>query len=166
MNQIKTFSKYIFSFFKKDWTIYDYPLRFKIQEDVNEEYRWSIQVVNWWTLNGLGPTKLAALRKLEECFEIQVKAKGYKPRPGVNVPIEFCKTDNVSKNPELLEDFIERILGFSKGDPVFISDEASLWNFSADDNLEEYYKKIEEVYGKDVREIKDANISKILDEIR
>lgn len=165
MNQIKAFSKYIISFFKKDWTIYDYPLRFKIQENVNEEYKWCIQVINWWTLTGLGSTKSVALEKLEKYFEIQVKAKGYKPRPGVNVPIEFVKTESVGRNYELLEDFIERILGFSKGDPVFISDETSLLDFSADDSLEKYYRKIEEVYGKDVREIKDANISKILDEI-
>jgi hypothetical protein len=165
LNQIKAFIKYVLSFFKRDWTLYDYPLRFRIQKGVCEESRWSIQIINWWVMNGLGPTKSIALRELKEMFEIHVQAEGYKPRPGIKVPIEFAKTDEVRKNYGLLIDFIEKILGFSREDPVFISDKATLWNFSTDDNLEEYYKKIEEVYGEDVRGIKDANIAKILDQI-
>jgi hypothetical protein len=66
----------------------------------------------------------------------------------------------------LLDDFLIKIFGFSKESPVFISDLSSLYDFSFDGNLEKYFDKIEKVYNKDVRHIKDGNISKILDAIK
>lgn len=166
INIAKIIIKYILSFLKNDWEVTDYPLRYRIQKNLNEKFKWSIQIINWWTLGGLGRTKKDALDDLKNNFIEQVKQKGYKPRPGTNVPIEFASTESIDKNYNLLEGFLEKILGFKKESPVFISDLSSLWDFTADDTLEKYFKKIKIIYNKDVRNIEDGNISKILEAIK
>lgn len=166
MNVIKVFIKLSLSFFKKDWKICDYPLKYKIQKNLDNNFEWLVQVINWWSLCGWGKTKESALMDLEENFEEQVKIKGYKPRPGVNVPIEYASTEKIKKNIDLLEDFLEKILEFKKDSPLFISDLSSLYDFCFDGNLEKYFVKIEKVYNKDVRFIKDGNIARILEAIK
>ena len=166
MNYIKILIKYISSFFKNDWQIYDYPLRYKSQKNLNNNFEWLVQVINWWTLCGLGKTKEGAIKDLRKNFKEQVKHRGYKPRPGIKVSIEYASAENIDENITLLEDFLEKVLGFSKNSPVFISDLSSLYDFSFDGNLEKYFDKIEKVYNKNVRHIKDGNISKILKAIK
>ena len=165
MDKLKAFWKFFLSFFKTSWQIEDYPLKHKVQEGVPDESKYCIQVINWWTLCGLGATKEKALKSLKEGFEAQVKSKGYTPRPGTNVPIQFAKSQIVNQYHDITDDFIEKVLGFSVGDPVFISDESSLYEFSTEERLDDFYKKIQEVYNIDVSDIKDGKISKIIERI-
>jgi hypothetical protein len=165
MNKIKAFWKLFLSYFKTNWKIEDYPLRCKILKNVVADNKYYIQVINWWTLSGLGSTKEEALKSLRRNFEIQIKSKAYIPRPGTNVPIQFASSQKIDNNKDITDDFIEKILGFSTEDPVFISDESSLYDFSEDGNLQTYSKKIQKIYGIDISNIKDGKISKIIEKI-
>ena len=164
-NQFSVFVKYIASFFHSDWNLKDYPIRIKRQFDVPEGNEWSIQIINWWVVCGLGKTKEEAYNKLEEIFSNCTKNREKKPRPGTKVKIEFASTARIEENSILLDEFLEKILGFSTDDPVFISDESSLWDFTLGTTIEEYVIKIEEYYGIDIRDEEKGNIKNILERI-
>ena len=165
MEKVKAKLKYFLSFLKSDWTIKDYPLRLKTQENVPVELKYVYQIINWWTVTGIGKDKDEAYRKLNESFELLVAAKSFKPRPGVTQKMEFASTQIVDKYSDLLDHFIENILGFKKDDPVFISDESSLWDFpiSDEEEFQSYLSKIEKTYN---FVIEDKNVDKISDIIQ
>jgi hypothetical protein len=165
INFIKIFIRFFLSFLKNDWQIYDYPLKYKIQNNVEDNSKWLIQIINWRTLCGLGRTREEALKDLKKNFIKQIKNKGFKPRPGTKVPIKYASTEKIDNNIDFLDDFLEKVLDIKKDSPVFISDLSSLYDFSFDD-VEKYYIKIKKYYNKDVRHIKDGNISKILEAIK
>jgi hypothetical protein len=166
INILKAFYKYLISFFKTNWAIEDYPLRCRIQKITDENFRWLVQVINWWVLCGLGKTKEIAMNDLKNNFGSLVKTKRHKPRPGVKVPIEFASRKKLETYNELPDDFLEKILGIKKSSPVFASDESSLWDFTGNDTLNKYYDKIENIYKLDLRYIKDGNILEILEKIK
>ncbi len=115
-------------------------------------------------MSGDGDTKQEAWKKLETKFS-EYKANNQKlPRPGTSVPIQFASTDQIDQYPDLLDDFIRKILGFTSG-PVFVSDQTSLWDFCMEDDLNEYFEKILHIYHVDVKNIEGANLVKILNKI-
>ena len=73
--QLKVFLKKLLSYTKTKWNIEDYPLRYRKQADTKEEYNigelkpWVVQVVNWWTMTGLGNTKQEAFQHLKSNFK-------------------------------------------------------------------------------------------------
>jgi hypothetical protein len=84
---------YLRSFTKSDWQIPDYPLRFRRQGLNPQDYgrlklpAWSVQVINWWQLDGLGDTKEEAYLDLKANFE-RLKAEGGElPRPELDCPL-------------------------------------------------------------------------------
>jgi len=165
-NQYAVIIKYFTSFFKRDWQLKDYPIRFKKQVNVLEENEWSVQIINWWVVCGLGKTKEEAYKKLEESFYNCTKNKIKKPRPGTKVKIEFADTVGIDENSILLDEFLEKILGFSIDDPVFISDESSLYDFALGNKIDEYVNKIHEYYKIDIRDEENGNILNILERIK
>ncbi|MEG9438189.1 hypothetical protein JAO29_18730 [Edaphobacter sp. HDX4] len=48
---------------------------------------------------------------------------------------------------------------------AWISDESSLWDFHADENNDEYYRRIQAIYGVDVSDVRRAMIVGILEKI-
>jgi len=163
MNKLKIIYKYIFSFFKKDWQISDYPLQMKIQKDVPEESKYYYSILNWFAVIGLGPSEEKAFEHLNTNFNNIVEMQGFKPRPGKYQPIKIAATDIVSDHYELLEHFIINVLGFAKGDPVFISDRSSLRDFSEDEeDYKKYLEKIEFTYNLKLEVIENYKISDLL----
>lgn len=163
MEQLKAFIKYVLSFFKKDWEIRDYPIRFRIQKNVSDNSRYAYQIINWWTVVGVGSNKEAAYESLKVSFQDHIKAQGYKPRPGTKQEIEFASTQILDENYDILEHFIINILGFTKDAPLFISDGSSLWDFSTGEPEEDYInylKKIKKIYGLN---LEGKNVDKISD---
>jgi hypothetical protein len=166
INHINVIVKYALSFLENNWSLKDYPLRFKKQKNVPIGNEWSVQIINWWVVCGLGKTKSDAYRMLEKSFESCSKNRTNKPRPGKKVKIEFASTEGIEKNNELIDEFIENILGFTVDEPVFISDESSLWDFTSGSTIDGYFKKIKEYYGLDLSKIQKGNIREILDKVR
>jgi hypothetical protein len=76
--------------------------------------------------------------------------------------IEFASTTEIEMFFEIAEDFMHRILDFEPGD-YLITDESSLWDFTGRDKqeLDDIYKKIQEVYDLDVSDIPTGNLLEI-----
>jgi len=160
MVQIKALIKFILSFFKNNWEINDYPIRLRLQKNAPDNSKYFYQIINWWTVTGLGATKEEAFNNLITAFNDQVMNKGYKPRPGKEQKIKFVSTSIIDENYELVEHFLKTIIGFKEDSPVFISDESSLWDFTFKNDINKYYDKIKNVYKID---LKEKNIDKIAD---
>jgi hypothetical protein len=73
----------------------------------------------------------------------------------------------VEKTPGLLDNFIERVLLFTKNDPVFISDDSSLSDFGDNAKVQELVQRIKVVYSVDVSDIanESGNIATIIERI-
>ncbi len=76
--------------------------------------------------------------------------------------LEFASRTRVSAHPELVEDFIRRVLNL---DWAFISDESSLWDFHEAGTNGALIARIKEVYGVDVSDIESAKLPEILERI-
>ena len=153
--------KKILSYAKTNWDLDDYPLRYKNQKkpDDKELKPWVVQIVNWWTLTGLGNTKEEAYKMLQEVFENYKKNNDELPRPGCTVPLKFADTAIVDSFENIAVDFFDKILGYNYYD-CFISDESSLIDFGQDEN--QILKKINLTYNLNLNEIGDGNIVRIL----
>jgi hypothetical protein len=163
------FIKYVLSFRKKDWELHDYPIFVRHQEagESTDRFKlipWTVQIRHWFQMSGDGDSLEGAQKKLEAKFSEYKTNNPKLPRPGTSVPIEFASSEEIDKYPDLLDDFLRKILGFTSG-PIFVSDQSSLWDFCVDENLNEYFDKILHVYHVDARDIEDANLVKILNKI-
>ena len=69
-------------------------------------------------------------------------------------------------DPKLYDDFIIRILGFKPEDPVFISDQSSLGDFGDESHVDELRKRILDIYGVDVSDLKYGLVCEILERIQ
>ena len=73
MERIRAFLSYVFSFRRREncWRFEDYPLRIRKQRtnDTDSEFpAYCAQVINWWTMTGLGETPPAAKEDLRRNF--------------------------------------------------------------------------------------------------
>lgn len=161
--------KWLLSFGKKDWSIADYPVRVRENGKSPEPgIAFCAQMLNWPGPAGLGPTKDQAVAQLKQHLEEIRKHRDSMPRPGTHVPIQFAPTVRLAKKAELLDDFIQRVLLFTKNDPVFLSDESSLHDFGDAAKVHELATRTKDVYSIDVTDIADGtgNIADILDRIK
>jgi hypothetical protein len=172
-NHIRATWKWSLSLLKRDWTLTDYPIA--VREHVIDpvyvgtrlkQHRYSASIVNWWAVSGGGNTKDEALEELHKRFaaENARRAEEHKrlPRPGTQVPTEFVSRQRIDAHPELMEDFVRRVLGL---DWAWISDESSLWDFHASDDNQALISRINEVYGVDVSDIESGRLCEILERI-
>ena len=166
MDQLKAILKYITSFFKSDWSVDDYPLRYREQTKTDPRVPlWVVQIINWWVMTGAGDTREEAYQNLAQQVE-ERRAVGVSfPRPGKRVPIKFASTERVDRYPDIAERFLREIVGFTSKSPVFISDQSSLGDFSIGDGAKEYVKKIRQVFGIDVTDIESGNLADIFERI-
>ena len=166
MDQLKAVLKYITSFFKSDWSIDDYPLRYREQTKTSPQVPlWVVQIINWWTMTGAGETREEAYQNLAQRVEERRALGASLPRPGKRVPIVFASTKRVDKYPDIAERFLCEVIGFASGGPVFISDQSSLRDFSTGDRADEYIEKIRQVFDVDVTDIESGNLADIFERI-
>jgi hypothetical protein len=166
MQQLLAFWKRLLSFLKTEWTLRDYPVRVKKQADTSPEIpKYCAQIVNWWIMTGLGNTEEEALLELQRSLEDFKQREGYLPRPGTGMPIEFAPTIGIAAHAETSRRFIDEVLGFSANDPVFISDQSSLYDFEGTSTGTDLDEKIRAVFGVDVSDIEDRNLVRIFERI-
>ena len=166
MDQFKALLKYITSFLKSDWSIDDYPLRYRKQTKTSPQMPlWVVQIINWWVMTGAGDTREEAYQNLAQRVEERRAAGASLPRPGKRVPIVFASTRRVDKYPEIAERFLREVMGFASGSPVFISDQSGVGDFSVGDRADEYTEKIRQVFGIDVTDIESGNLADIFERI-
>jgi hypothetical protein len=166
--QLKVFLKKLLSYTKTKWNIEDYPLRYRKQADTKEEYNigelktWVVQVVNWWTMTGLGNTKQEAFQHLKSNFKSYLEYNPA-PRPGTSVPLSFVDTSEVDDLEDVAPEFFEKILDLDYYE-CFISDESSLTDFGRDD--EETLQKINATYGLGLTDLGDGNLVRLFRKIK
>jgi hypothetical protein len=159
--------KYLKSFSIDSWTLDDYPIQYRHQEEgpTHQSRRnpagWTASIRMWPGPAGFGATKSEALGELRKRFD-EFKSKNPPPRPGTKVPVVFSEQKRIESHPALAEDFILRVLDLNW---AFISDESSLWDFHTDDSNAKFIDKIRAIYGVDVSDISDGNLADILDRI-
>lgn len=164
-NQLLALWKWCSSFRQLDWELNDYPIGITEQDSDPalspprfSQHRYRAYIVNWH-LSGSGETPQQARADLEQNFETAKRTRrqeGKPPiRPGTNVPIEFAAQDEVSMNPALADDFIQRILSL---DWAWISDESTLWDFHIEQTNDLFYAKIRDVYGVDVSDVESGRL--------
>lgn len=163
MERLIAFWKYLLSFRKTDWTLHDYPIRIKKhpQTDLDSPI-YSVQITNWWFAIGTGDTEEEALLELQYWIDNFKNTEGYLPRPGSAMPIKLGSTQGLELHTETAEQFFDQVFDFA---PLFISDESSLYDFDSIDEVTNLDKKIEEIFGVNVSDIKDRNLIKIFERI-
>ena len=162
--------KWLASFAKTQWRFSDYPRRVRPNNVTDPSIAWMAQFLNWPGPIGLGATQAEAVVKLEAMFNdirlAREKNGEALPRPGTKEPIRFAASDRVTVDIALLHDFLEGILGFKSGDPVFVSDESSIYDFSSDEEeIERYCGLVRARYGINVSDQEGLVIADILERI-
>jgi hypothetical protein len=166
--QLKAIWKRVLSYTKSNWDINDYPLQYKMQKGEQGQYNvgelkpWAVQVVNWWTMTGLGNTKKEALEHLKINFKNYVE-RNKAPRPGTSVPLTFADTYEMNKLEDVAPEFFKNILDLNYYE-CFISDESSLTDFGKNNN--ETLQKINDIYDLGLSGLGDGNIARILNLIK
>lgn len=161
MEQLKAATKWLASFFKSQWTLDDYPVRFTEQATADSNTpRWSAQIINWWGLTGLGETRAEAYENLSQSLRAAHESRGHLPRPGTKVAIEFASADELEKYWGVASRIISEVLGFDP-EGIFVSDGSSLWDFAGDEGIASYQEQIKVLFGKDVSHIDSGNLAQI-----
>ena len=156
--------KYLLSFFKSSWTLNDYPIRY-VRQDPGliteigfrsegwESSRWRAQVEGWPLMFGLGETRQAAARQLQDNFSAYRESGDPLPRPGRRVMLTFPepKIEQIGKYESISIHFMEHILKFHGR--FWISDLSSIWDFPVEDTPDELVRKIALRYGVDVSDL-------------
>ena len=164
-------SKWLASFFLREWKLPDYPVRVRSNgKHAAPDQQWLAQILSWPGPAGVGASKEEAVAQLTERLE---SIRGHRratqekmPRPGTHVPIQFASTTRVMQAPTVHDDFIIRVLGFAPGSPVFISDQSSLADFGDQAYVAKLQKKISDIYGVDVSDLKEGLLCDILERIQ
>lgn len=162
-------TRWLASYLHSQWLPHHYPISVRAQTGVDPESAWFARVLNWPGPTGLGATEMEARAALvANLAEIQKTRKNIgqpMPRPGSRVPIEFASSSRVEARPELLDDFIVNVLGFSLGDPVFISDMSSLEDFGDSEEILRIRNRVQEHYGIATEEQGPNFIADILEKV-
>ena len=164
---MKALIKFALSFFKSDWELEDYPVKFRHSpsDGSGATGRWTpapwyATIINWRRMFGAGDTQEEAYDALRQRFQ-EYKREGKRlPRPGTGMPMVFTSTAKVGRYEEIARDFLAQILELDF-DECFISDASSLWDFALLETDESFESKIERVYGVDVSDIESGNLVEI-----
>jgi hypothetical protein len=84
--------KWTRSFFLREWTFADYPVRvLKVEHSARPGLSlpppWTAQLEGWWQMAGFGDSREQALKQLVARFDEHVYHGHPLPRPGADVPI-------------------------------------------------------------------------------
>lgn len=167
MLSINVIIKWTLSFMKEDWGISDYPVR--IREQIRAEQtkeglympRFIAQIENWWQISGVGETREEALVDLGRSLATVKERRGWLPRPGTGLPIEFAPSDEIERYRGIVSRIITEVLEYDPED-IFITDGSSLWDFSyAGDSIETLRKRVSKTFNVDISHIESGNIAEI-----
>lgn len=158
-------SKLILSFFKKEYTIHDYPLRVSRSHISGKpEQDWVVQVINWPLMIAVGDTLEQAMLHLQESMSGYRNLHGALPRPGTSVPIPHDFDPFFELEP-LIEDFEEKVLELPEEEIIALSPESTLHELAVTKPVDYYVHRILDVYDVDVRGVKNLNMLEIFRKI-
>lgn len=160
-------SKFLLSFFKRNWDLGDYPIEVRHQQLTGETLPIRFDLANyvasiqgWLRMTGTGDSREEAYKNLRTKFD-EYKAEGNKlPRPGTKVPLQFAPRDQIAEYDEIATDFFRRVLDMDYH-RIMITDESSLWDFPLATTEIELGNKIQDLYDIDISGIEDGNLMQI-----
>jgi len=165
------FWKRVLSYRKREWSFEDYPIVVRRQifdgvpADADHKSRYWARVLGW-LIDETAPTESEALEKLRDRYamrkQLRIDEGKPIPRPGTEVPITFASQERVNADRDLANDFIHRVLQLEW---AFMSDESSLWDFTAESSIKEFQDRIFLIYGVAVYDVGDGNMATILERI-
>jgi hypothetical protein len=158
--------KYIRSYFARNWSVKDYPLRIYEQEAEAGQPRFVAQIINWFTAIGLGYTPEEALDNLQAFLNSYRAQYGKLPRPGTKAPLRFATNERIRENGDLLELFICKVLDIEDGTPILITDESSLSDFCELVKDETMESRLQAVFGVDVSHMMGGKVIDVFEYIR
>ncbi|WP_211746627.1 hypothetical protein [Paenibacillus sp. Marseille-Q4541] len=172
MSSWKTASKLISSYFKKNWSIHDYPTECRqlsgqgLPGAGEEPFTWEARIINWYWMSGKGHTKQEAYAALQNSFEAYQAEGNELPRPGSKSGIVFTRVDQINYlEPEGIILFKE-IFGMDYYG-MFVSDESTLYDFcDSKEKIQRQIAKIQEKYGIRIEDITGLRIVGILERMR
>lgn len=166
IDQLRALGRWLTSHRKRSWTLADYPIKVRSNPIIAElanvpAPKFVAQVVNWWTMSGVGDTPAEALADLARAVEAHRASVGSLPRPGSRVPIEFATSDRIASLWHIAERFLPDVLDIDPSD-VFLSDESTLWDFAfGQESVAPLVARTREVFGVDISDIEDGNLVQI-----
>ena len=170
ISRLRRFWKYAASFVATNWSLDSYPIRIRestpawdLPPDSHlKPVKWTAQIDGWPTMGGHGDGRDEAFANLAERFQQYVASGKALPRPGTDhMDIEFASTDRLAEVEYLAPRFFDEVIGMDYGD-CLITDESSLWDFHAEADNEQFFARIQEIYGVNVRDIESGRIVDIL----
>lgn len=169
---IKRHCKRILSYYKKDWSLSDYPVEFYGQkvEDLSGTnltmFPWEARIIDWYWMNADGYSKIEAHKKLMDRFNAYKEEGHQLPRPGTRVPLTFASVSKIDNLEKVAVDFFRNIFDLDYYG-MFISDESSLYNFCwSDTEIEKVHDMINHYYQIDINNIDGLIIVDILEKIK
>jgi hypothetical protein len=96
---------------------------------------------------------------MKEEIDVDLEFKGRKIRK-----IVFAETTKVDEHKEIAEEFMEKIFGMKPG-RYLISDESSLSDFTERKEMEDLKRRIHDVFGVDVSDIKNGYLVEVFERI-
>ncbi|MBI3172113.1 MAG: hypothetical protein HYZ25_00215 [Chloroflexi bacterium] len=171
MKSLTIMLKWVISFFKKDWTFEDYPVKTWRNPNARQpNIAYGAGIVHWAMMVGHGDTPEKAIHELKEKFN-NYKNKYAVPRPGTNVPIKFASTEHIEKYEAIALDFFQRVLHINYYEG-FYSDGSCLTYFEPPSDPEKAVEFRQRtiaatllIYGVDITSTYDAPLYKILEQI-
>lgn len=162
--------KFLASFRVPEWRFEHYPVlarrlrtprRLRGQKHTWSLPGWEARIVRW-PVRGVGDTREAAIENLRKCYEHMRARQLDLPRPGTRLPVAYSSPFRFDKQPELAQEFIRLVLRVC---PVSLTSDSSLWDFTENGSLHEYYTRIRSLYAVEASDIPGANIAEILERI-
>lgn len=166
--------KYASSFFAKNWSLSSYPVLLNESRQSwalppnshLKPVKWTARVDGWPTMRAHGETRDEALANLAQAFQRRISSGKSLPRPGVHhLDIEFASTERLAVVEPFAPRFFAEIIGMGYND-CLVTDESSLWDFHVQADNEQFFVRIRDVYGVNVRDIESASIVAILERLK
>lgn len=161
MTLLRRLIAFVLSFRKRDWTVHDYPVHFRLQD----EPRLWVARIHGWAMLAAGETKEEALQELQKLIDDYRDGGEPLPRPGTSVPIRFGEIQFLSRHEDLARELFPPILGYDYDD-CLITEQSSVWDFPVEFRAEELARKVLLVFDTDISDLaEEGNIAAILDRI-
>lgn len=149
---------------KQKYRLEDYSFRFRQQKNGNDSNQrvWVVQIINWWSMVGIGKTKEDAYSMLERQFNAFKKDYAL-PEPSQGFTIENSETKNIEGLKKTAKQFLKRVMNINIAD-CFISDETNITDFDVD--KVEVLKKINKIYKVNFKSLGNGNLVNILKRVK
>lgn len=180
MDRLRSFSKWLTSYLKPEWTATDYPLRWSGPDEAAEprvrlsdmegaelpQAPWSVTIVDWPLMSRSGSSREEALAALNTSLARCQAEEGSLPRPGTAPPLKVAGDARIEAQRAIVDRILIGALGFPPED-VWVSDGSCLSDFAVEDGVEvaELQTRIGRMYDVDISHIEDGNLATIAEYI-